>query len=97
MARCRCAETGCNCQLTAGEYVTVSGLGTPAAPWVVNATPVSRGTVAVADTETLDLEISGAGTEDNPYVISGNTASVPGGIVTGYGITGTGSDSARCA
>jgi hypothetical protein len=90
MARCRCQSEACTCAIRAGEGVAVSGSGSPSDPWVVSAPPDSSGTLRVQDTPTIDLVLSGEGTLENPYILTGHTSSLPGGISTGHGITGLG-------
>lgn len=69
MARCGCGSSACNCVIQAGSGTTVSGQGTPAAPYIVSAT--DQGLTTVADTPTVDMSISGDGEAGDPYVISG--------------------------
>jgi len=77
--------------MEAGVGATIEGSGSPTDPWVVSVTGFPQGALQVADTQTIDLDMRGAGTTADPYVITGKTSSLPGGISTGHGITGDGS------
>lgn len=63
MSRCGCAGA-CSCALTAGSFVTVSGSGTAASPWVVNAS------CACALQAGTGVTVTGAGTSGSPWVVS---------------------------
>jgi hypothetical protein len=90
MARCRCQSENCTCAVKAGTGVIITGSGSPADPWTVNAIPSAAGTLRVEDTFTIDLVLSGSGTGTDPYVLRANASQVPGGLTTGHGITGLG-------
>lgn len=83
MARCGCGGGGggsCNCVVQGSALISVTGVGTPAAPYVVAFTGSIGGdtAVTVGDTATLNLSIAGDGSLGNPYVITGV---VPDGTV----------------
>lgn len=90
MARCRCQSENCTCSVRAGTGISISGSGSPSDPWTISAPPSAAGTLRVEDTFTIDLVLSGAGTQDDPYVLRANASSIPGGISTGHGISGLG-------
>ena len=77
MARCGCSNT-CACTVTAGDGITVTGVGSVADPYVVGADG-EAGNLAVVDTATLNLSVAGDGTPGDPWVLSGV---VPAGSVT---------------
>lgn len=98
MARgCGCAGTTCSCKVEAasGSPITVSGIGTATDPYVIDIGAVSAsGLIAVQDTSTVYMTLTGAGTTGNPYRISG---SVPVGasvvsVATDGGTTVVGSN-----
>jgi hypothetical protein len=58
MARCGCGGADCGCSLQAGDNVTVSGSGSSANPWIVN---------AITDcTEVRTCHVAGSGTTYDP-------------------------------
>lgn len=68
MARCKCRSDICGCDIRPGAGIRMSGAGTPSSPLYVEAVPTS---LAVQDTPTLDLSVTGVGDEQTPYVLSG--------------------------
>lgn len=136
MARCGCSGLACNCVVTSGTNVTVSGAGTAASPYVISSSapdltfsdtatvdltrivdditaavkldPVpgnlivataaglrldctsiatcQTGTLSVVDTATVDLTLTGLGTQASPYVLSGVALA---GVPTTVGDTNT--------
>jgi len=78
MARCRCAEGACGCTIVAGSNTTVDGTGTSKDPYVISS--ADFGHLAIADTATLDLHLSGDGSSANPHLLTGNV------ITTGAGV-----------
>lgn len=64
MARCGCAGATCNCVVTAGANVTVTGAGTPGNPYIVSA---NDNAVDVMDTTSINLTL----TPGSPDIISG--------------------------
>lgn len=71
MPRCGCAGSTCSCLITAGPGVQITGSGQASNPYVITATAATiAGTIAVLDTETVDLTLLGEGTLAQPYVIT---------------------------
>lgn len=70
MARC-CGGSSCACSIQAGPHIVMEGTGAPGDPFVVT------GDVAltVSDTPSIDLSLSGPGTEEVPWNLSGRLAS----------------------
>ncbi|MDX2917300.1 hypothetical protein [Streptomyces sp. NE06-03C] len=68
MAAC-CSAARCTCRVTAGPGVTVDGNGSPAAPYVVSASGATTA-LAVTDTSTVDLTLTGDGSADTPYEVT---------------------------
>lgn len=64
MARCGCAGTTCNCVVTAGENVTVTGTGSAGNPFVVSA---NASTVDTVDSPSIDFTT----TPGDPTLITG--------------------------
>ena len=77
--RCGCAGSVCSCFVSGTGNATVTGNGSEADPFVVDVDPA---VIQVADTATLDMHITGAGTPASPYVISGDVLGGSGGIST---------------
>lgn len=57
MARCGCSSSECNCQVVAGDGVTVTGNGNAGTPYVVSADPADA--VTVADTNSVNMTMVG--------------------------------------
>lgn len=56
------AAAGCGCAVQAGDNVTITGGGTPADPWVINADPGGGGsTVVTSDDGTVEVTSSTSG------------------------------------
>ncbi|CAL9538029.1 hypothetical protein [Streptomyces sp. enrichment culture] len=68
MSKC-CGPSPCNCRVTAGPGVTVSGNGSVALPYVVSAGGATTA-VEAADTPTVDTTVTGTGAAGAPYVVS---------------------------
>lgn len=66
MARCS-GSGGCSCVVESGPRVRVSGQGTSLSPYVVEALPLS---IAVQDSSTVSMSMTGTGTQADPWVIS---------------------------
>jgi hypothetical protein len=78
MARCDCGGTGqCSCSFIEGDGIRITGSGTATNPYEITALglPIT-GQVAVADTASLNLTLTGEGIVGEPYTISGEV--VPG-------------------
>lgn len=72
IARCSCSGQTCNCLIVGGSGVLVAGSGTPANPYTVSLEAPDFGDVfRVNDTATLNLTLVGAGTADDPLILSG--------------------------
>lgn len=78
MARCRCQSENCTCAVRPGAGVGITGSGSPNDPWVISSPPASSGTLRVQDTQTVDLVLSGTGTQSDPYTLRANVIGVPG-------------------
>jgi hypothetical protein len=65
MANC-CGAKRCNCAVTAGPGVTVSGNGSRSTPYVITAAS-SPTALGVTDSATVDLTLDGSGTAADPY------------------------------
>lgn len=62
MARCGCASGTCSCLVTAGDGVTVSGVGSQSNPYVITGPFFQAG-----NTATADVVLTGDGSPANPY------------------------------
>ncbi|MER7742303.1 hypothetical protein ABTX34_28980 [Streptomyces sp. NPDC096538] len=69
MAKC-CGANGCKCAVTAGPGVTVDGNGSPTSPYIISAGAAVPTEVAVTDTPTVDLTLTGTGAAGDPYDVS---------------------------
>lgn len=74
MARnCNCSGSSCGCKVQAGTAIAVTGTGTASDPYVVANTGAALGTaLTVTDTLTLDMVKTGAGSNVDPVILSGN-------------------------
>lgn len=69
MARCGCASDRCDCVITAGPGVAITGTGTASNPYVI--TSDTEGSVLqILDTPTIDLTLTGNGTAGTPFILS---------------------------
>jgi microcystin-dependent protein len=70
MPRCGCsgADT-CSCVIQGGSGITVDGAGTEINPYVITGSGAAGGSLTVADTATVDLDLLGDGSEADPYVL----------------------------
>lgn len=68
-----CCGSGDTALIIAGQGIVVEGTGQVGSPYIV---ALESGQVAltVADTETIDMSITGDGTADSPFIISGNAS-----------------------
>ncbi|MFJ1607054.1 hypothetical protein ACIOHS_27330 [Streptomyces sp. NPDC088253] len=69
MAKC-CGVSPCNCRVTAGPGVTVTGNGSAANPYTISSEAAEPTTLAVTDSTTVDLGLSGTGTSGDPYTVT---------------------------
>jgi microcystin-dependent protein len=74
MARCGCASNVCTCTITGGVGVQVSGTGTSTDPYILGAQPT---VLQVADSASVDLTLTGNGSEAAPYLIRADLATTP--------------------
>lgn len=74
MARnCNCPGASCSCKIVAGPGIRLTGIGTEMNPFVVENTGVSvKNAIAVGDTPTVQMLLTGEGTGAEPLVISAN-------------------------
>lgn len=70
MARCSCGGGTCSCIIEAGQGVAVSGSGSTAAPYVIDATGDFTGSIIPVPTDTVLMSITGSGTDTDPILIS---------------------------
>jgi len=68
MARCRCAGDICTCGIQAGSGVVIEGSGGFNDPYVISIPFPSL--VTFTDSPDIDFTVSGAGTEDQPLVVT---------------------------
>lgn len=68
MARCGCADSACNCVITAGPGITVTGNGTPGSNYVVSA--ADQGVLQVVDSSSIDFTLTGEGEVGDPYELT---------------------------
>ena len=88
--RCGCASQDCSCTITAGDGIQVTGTGSKTNPYVV--TLVQTSGFTVADSASVDLTLSGAGTVDDPTVLTAvATLTIPSVSITTYTTPGTAS------
>lgn len=64
MPRCGCAGSVCSCNITVEGNGDVSGTGSEASPFVITIDPSA---FEVADTPSITLELTGSGTDADPY------------------------------
>jgi hypothetical protein len=75
--RCGCSGSSCSCKVIAGRGARVRGSGSQNDPIVIDALPLS---LAVQDSVTVDMSLTGTGVEADPYIIS---AAVEEGVYDG--------------
>lgn len=66
-----CGGQNCACKIVSGTRTRVSGNGNTNNPYVVDAYPVS---LVVSNTGTVELTLSGAGTDADPWVVTADLA-----------------------
>lgn len=69
MSRCGCASTSCSCLVAGSNGVTVSGVGSSANPYTI-----SGPHMAVNNTSTVNLTLTGDGTAFAPYTFSADAS-----------------------
>jgi hypothetical protein len=95
MPRCGCVDTNCGCTLVEGGGIGIFGSGSMNNPYIVNRkTSTANVRAAVIDSPTLDLSLTGSGTEGDPFVLSANATSVKTIATTIYMASGDGEDTA---
>lgn len=67
MANC---DDGCTCVIQAGPGVTISGAGTSRSPIIISSDLALADSFHVNDTESVNLQLVGGGTPDNPFILS---------------------------
>lgn len=74
MARnCNCAGQTCGCLVVGGVGIEVSGQGTASNPFTItNVASDLSAALEVADTSTVNLTLSGGGTNLDPFILSAN-------------------------
>lgn len=92
---CQC-DSVCTCILQSGENTVIYGSGSVADPYVVETVPTATDAIEVLDTPSVDMTMTGGGTQSDPYVISAAVAagSVAGGSTATIQVTVTGSNPA---
>jgi len=75
MARsCNCSGSSCGCLVTAGPGIVVTGIGTAANPFRIEATADSFSDAFEVDsTTTVALTLLGSGTTEDPFMLSAQT------------------------
>lgn len=69
MARsCVCTDT-CSCVIVAGENITVTGVGSNAKPYQIDAKALTTA-IEAADSPSVDLTLVGQGTPEDPYILT---------------------------
>lgn len=72
MPACGCAGSTCSCLVMPGAGIRISGTGTAANPYVIEAAASTiSGLLKVTDTPTLDLSLTGVGSVTEPFNLSG--------------------------
>lgn len=69
MARCGNCGGSCGCQVIAGQSAIVRGTGSATDPYRVDLIPLA---LVVQNSGTVELELTGSGTEEDPFVITAN-------------------------
>lgn len=92
---CQC-DSVCTCVLQSGNNTVIYGSGSASDPYVVEAVGSATGAVAVQDTLSVDMTMTGGGTTTDPYVISANVAagSMAGGQTETVQVTVSGNNPA---
>lgn len=71
MPSCGCAGSTCSCLIVAGPGISVEGTGTGANPYQITSSSSDiSGLLLVQDTPSVDLTLSGAGSDADPYRLS---------------------------
>ncbi|KQW11415.1 hypothetical protein [Streptomyces sp. Root369] len=89
MAKC-CGPSPCNCRVVAGTGTTVTGNGSAANPYTVNAGGAGTTALTVTDTPTVDLTLAGTGAAGDPYAVSAAVILDPTPPQGGTNLIGTG-------
>lgn len=67
MANC---DDGCTCVIQAGPGVTITGAGSTRSPIIISSDLALGESFTVNDTPTVNMQLVGGGTPDNPFVLS---------------------------
>lgn len=88
MTRCGCASQNCSCQINGSDSILVTGDGSRTNPYVI--TSLVAPNIAVADSGSVDLTLTGSGTIDDPLVLSAvATLTIPSVSVSTYTASAT--------
>ncbi|PWI15953.1 hypothetical protein DI272_18635 [Streptomyces sp. Act143] len=91
MAKC-CGVSPCNCRVTAGPGVTVTGNGSAANPYTISADAAEPTALAVADSTTVDLGLTGTGAAGDPYTVTADVIVDPSPPAGGTNLLQSGPD-----
>lgn len=90
---CGCSDAGCQCKVSAGEGISVTGSGTASDPFVITAEITTFvAAFLTQDTPTVNMNLVGSGTVSDPFVLSASSALAmtqlsdwndPGGLIVG--------------
>ena len=70
-----CGDGGCSCRILAGEGITITGSGTLGNPYKVSSDFSGLASaIQVNDTPTVNLTIRGAGTPEDPLILSADSS-----------------------
>ncbi|MFI6290021.1 hypothetical protein ACIBEJ_00460 [Nonomuraea sp. NPDC050790] len=76
MANC-CSAPRCTCRVVAGAGVSVEGNGSSSAPYIISAGGGAATALAVQDSPSVDLTLSGTGTAGDPYEVTADVVLDP--------------------
>jgi len=77
--RCGCSSSVCTCFVEGTGNAQVTGTGSETNPYVVD---VTAARLEVVDTASLDLTLTGDGSPEDPYILSGVSSGGAGGLNT---------------
>jgi hypothetical protein len=86
--RCGCTSESCSCTIQAGDGIAVSGTGSATNPYKIENT--QQASFTVADSASVDLALTGAGTPEDPTVLTAvATLTIPSVSITTFTTSGT--------